>query len=367
MTVSVNRLRPLAFLAATVAAAAMVASCGGGDSSPAPTPIAATPAPAPVPAPVPISPISPVPTPVPAPAPTPIATGPTTITGAVIKGPLAGAFVAVNNATTGERLASTTTKSDGTYSVIVPFVGDVVIEASSGTYIDEATNAPTTLSRPMRTVVYANGGQVTAVVTPLTSLAYFTAFNFEPTNNTASAFNSSLKALAAQFQLADVDLNTTTPVVTGVVNAYGRVLRGLSQYVYTQNATLDKFMYAGFTPGQWAAFSAPYTTAYRAINPNSANVAFAFDGAGISLSGTGTGGGVCGVSIYSYNLSHGFFSSSLFKRYCVTGIAPNSCSSSNRALEVAIREPTVFQINNSRAPNLYEAQCAPDAIPLNLK
>ena len=75
----------------------------------------------------------------------------------------------------GATLGTTTTGVGGTYSLNVPFTGDVVVEVSGGTYTDEATNASTALTAPLKVVLNANGGSVTGVVTPLTTMAASTA------------------------------------------------------------------------------------------------------------------------------------------------------------------------------------------------
>ena len=144
----------------------------------------------------------------------------TTISGSAVKGPVNNATVTVKNAASGAVLGTTTTSSTGTYTLSVPFSGDVVVEVSDGTYIDEATNATTPLATPMRVVINANGGNVTGVVTPLTTLAYTYAFGTSgaPATPTATAFNAVAANLATQFQLTGVNLATTVPAVTGTVN-----------------------------------------------------------------------------------------------------------------------------------------------------
>ena len=78
----------------------------------------------------------------------------------------------ISTVASGALLGTSTTRSTGAYTLSVPFAGDVVVEVTDGTYVDEATSTSTTLATPMRVVVNANGGNVTGVVTPLTTLAY---------------------------------------------------------------------------------------------------------------------------------------------------------------------------------------------------
>ena len=100
----------------------------------------------------------------------------TTISGSAVKGPVSGATVTVKNAATGAVLGTTTTGPGGAYTLDVQFTGDVIVEVSGGTYTDEATGASTALATPLRVVLNANGGNVTGIVTPLTTMAYTQAF-----------------------------------------------------------------------------------------------------------------------------------------------------------------------------------------------
>lgn len=256
---------------AAVASGVVLVACGGGGGSD--TPAAGAPAPAPAPA--------PSPAPSPAPAPAPIAA--TTIAGSAVKGPVANSTVTIKDAATGTVLGTAGTGADGAYSLSVPTAsGDVIVEVTSGSYVDEASGANSALTTPLRSVVTANGGTVAGIVTPLTTLAYTYAFGAASAGVTASAFNTRAASLATQFQLTGVNLATTLPVTGGgSVNTYGQVLRGLSQYMLTNNVTLATFVTTQFTASQWAAFSAPFTSAYQVVNPGAA-VSFNFTGTGVS-------------------------------------------------------------------------------------
>ena len=98
--------------------------------------------------------------------PTPVAATPTKISGAAVKGPVARAAVTVKKVSDGSVVGTTTTKSDGTYSLDVTYSGDVVIEISGGTYTDEATNVSTTLTIPLKSVLTVSGTEVVGGVTP---------------------------------------------------------------------------------------------------------------------------------------------------------------------------------------------------------
>jgi hypothetical protein len=291
----------------------------------------------------------------------------TTISGSAVKGPVNGATVIVRNAATGAEVGRTTTSATGLYSLSVDFQGDVVIEVSGGTYDDEATPGvdSTALTTTMRTVLTANGGTVTGVVTPLTTMAYTAAFGTTG-RPTASAFNTSATSLASQFQLSGVNLSTTTPVVTGDRNDYGRVLAAVSQYLRDNNVTLATLTNTSFSTTQWGDFSAAFTAAYRTAVPNS-TVTFSFTGNTVNVGGTGAGGGTgtCGVNVQGTVTANGF-TVPLNLDYCINGIAAGSCTSGNSSLSQALSG----QQGVAGAANLnytYSATCAANAFVITLQ
>lgn len=87
----------------------------------------------------------------------------TAITGSIFAGPVNGASVTVKN-TSGTNVAGPVmTGSDGTYSINIPnsaLSGDLVIEASSGTFPDEATAGASTTAGTLSAHVL--GGSLTA-------------------------------------------------------------------------------------------------------------------------------------------------------------------------------------------------------------
>ena len=295
----------------------------------------------------------------------PVAATSTTINGSVVKGPVSGATVTVKNAATGAVLGTTTTAAGGAYTLAVPFTGDVIVEVSGGTYTDEATNANTPLSTPLKVVLAANGGDVTGVVTPLTTMAYTSAFGGGAAV-TAAAFNAQAASVASQFKLNGINLATTTPVVTGSLNDYGKALAGVSQYLKLNGGTtLQSLVGTQFTTAQLAAFAPKWNAAYAAAVPGS-NVTFSFDGTAFNIGGTGVGGGTgtCGVNVQGTITTNGF-SVPLNLNYCINGIAAGSCTSGNAALSQGISG----QGGITGAANLtytYSATCAPGALTFNI-
>lgn len=217
----------------------------------------------------------------------------------------------------------------------MPFTGDVVVEVSGGNYLDEATSVSTALSTPMRVVLSANGGSVTGVVTPLTTLAYTYAFGTSGTP-TSTAYNTVAANLATQLQMPGVNLATTVPVVTGTVNDYGRLLAGISTYLQLNNVSLQSLISTALDEAESAQFSVAFTTAYNTANPDR-TLTFTFDGSTLNVSGTGVGGGsgACGVNVQG-TLSVGGNSVPLDLDYCINGIEAGSCNNGNTSLSQAL-------------------------------
>lgn len=296
------------------------------------------------------------------PAPAPVTT--TTISGSAVKGPVSGATVTVKNATSGAVLGTTTTGLGGAYTLGVPYTGDVIVEVSGGTYTDEATGASTALSSPLRVVLNANGGSVTGIVTPLTTMAYTYAFQ-SGAPVTKAAFDTRSQALASQFGLTGVDLASTLPQVTGTTNAYGDSLRALSRYMADNGRTLATITNTVFTnAGDLSTFNTLYN---EALARSGSSVRVNFTANGFNLSGTGAGGGsgTCGVNVRG-TVTANNFTVPLDLNYCVTGIAAGSCTSGNASLAQALNG----QQGVTGAANLaytYSAACAAGAFTINLQ
>lgn len=286
----------------TIAAALTLAACGGGGDS---TPAAGTPA---------------------ANTPPPVVS--TTITGNAVKGPVNGATVTIKNALTGAVLVTTTTSITGAYTVATTFSGDVLVEVSGGSYTDEASRTTKSLTAPMRTVLTTNGGTVTGMVTPLTTMAYTYSGSAAPS---AAAFNTSATNIAAGLGLSGTNILTTVPSVTGTLNDYGRSLRALSQYLANNpGVSLNSLMSTPMASSTFGAFSVSYGSAYNTINGQPITVAFN-GGNVITISGVGTGTAgtaQCGlaVSVSGVNAIN----------ICYVGLlSAAECTSSNAELAAA--------------------------------
>jgi len=156
----------------------------------------------------------------------------TTISGVASKGIIKGGVVNIysppaSGDITGKILLKTVaTDASGRFSAnIGSYTGTVLIEAS-GTYTDEATGSPASISAaaPLRavTVVSSAGATVTAAVTPLTELATRKALS--GTTLTQASVASANSLVSNLFQL---DILATSPVDPGVtaINAASQVQR----------------------------------------------------------------------------------------------------------------------------------------------
>ncbi|HEY8359403.1 MAG TPA: hypothetical protein VIL30_18290, partial [Ramlibacter sp.] len=217
----------------------------------------------------------------------------TALSGTVVKGPVNGAEVCAYRATAtgkGEKIECVTTGSTGSYAMDIDYEGDVVVEASGGNYADEATGTTKALDAPMQVVVRAGGGSVTGMVTPLTSVAYNVARGASG-GLTSAGFTTAAGTVASRFQLTNVNIATAKPVVTGTTDAYGRLLRAVSQF-QANGGTLAAFQ-AFSNP---AALQAAFTTAYSTINGTT--ISFNFTGTTPNPGGGGgSSGGSCGITV----------------------------------------------------------------------
>ena len=165
----------------------------------------------------------------------------TTITGTVVKGPVAAASVcgyAVAANARGASLGSCVmTNASGRYTLTVPASsGAVWVEATGGAYTDEVTNTATNLpaGSALRSIVTASGGTVTSMLTPLTSLALNAAAATAGAGGTLNnaAFSAAELALRSSFNLpADLDIRTTAPLFGSGINSYGNALTAISRMV----------------------------------------------------------------------------------------------------------------------------------------
>ena len=215
--------------------------------------------------PTPPLPSPPAPPPPPPPPPPPAST---TVTGAVVKGPVNGAQVCAYTVAGNGRGAAlgpcTTSDALGNYSFAVPAgTGPLWVEATGGTYTDEATGAAATLpvGSTLRSIVTANAGTVTTMLTPLTTLALNAAAATVGTGGTlnAAAFSAAAAQLLSTFNLpATLNITGTAPTYGSGINPYGTALTTISRMV-ANGTTLAAILAATSPQALAAAYAAAAT------------------------------------------------------------------------------------------------------------
>jgi hypothetical protein len=182
----------------------------------------------------------------------------TVISGQVVKGPVSGSSVCVYAVTGGVKDASTlvpcvSTDAAGNYAFTsFSYTGDVAIEATGGTYKNEATGLTTTLGAPLKTLMAAQGGAMSGVVTPLTTIAYSSSSTLSN-----AAFTQAASIVAAQAGLTGTNILTTVPTFAGAngitaTNAYATVLGAFAQYQQTGGFTTAQALSAWTSANQTA-------------------------------------------------------------------------------------------------------------------
>ncbi len=282
-----------------------------------------------------------------------------TVAGTVIKGPVDKSdvcFYQLTGGAKGSQIACVKTDSAGAYTAQLGYQGDVLVEATGGTYTDEATGATATLADVMQVVVSAQSGTTTGMVTPLTTVAVSLSKNLSG-GITGGNFSAAAGNVASQFQLGSIDITKLKPDVSAATaDAYGKALRSVSQYVKS-GGTLKTFMGFADPAGLATAYAGAYKTA------TGQTVSFSFNGADkivITGSGAGGGSGTCGIAG-----AGSYLGAPINFNYCIQGIAGGSCGASNVSLNSALAGanlPPGLTLNYT-----YSSTCAADAVTITLK
>lgn len=188
-------------------------------------------------------------------------TGTGGISGVVVKGPVSNGQVTAYRLGAdfrrGEALASTSTKEGGLFSLTLPsYNGHLLLVASSGSYVDEATGLPARLDGQELTSVfpeYRAGSEATAVSINAVShwVAQLASFHVAKSKvPLESAISDARRHLHAHFgnldwaRVVPADLNTAAgATLAGDAERAGLVNAALSQQALSIALT------AGFTPG----------------------------------------------------------------------------------------------------------------------
>ncbi len=169
-----------------------------------------------------------------------------TVSGTVVKGPVSGATVtayAVTNGTMGAQVGGGTTDSMGNFSISVgDYSGPMMLQASGGTYTDEATGTTMTMqagdemacSIPSAAAGATNAG---IQMTPVTTMAHSRVHHMTGGINDANIVAANA-AMGAYFSVSDI-LHTVPidPMVAGSgtgatqdAKNYGMANAAMSQY-----------------------------------------------------------------------------------------------------------------------------------------
>ncbi len=161
------------------------------------------------------------------------------VAGQAIKGPVSGGQVcAYTLSSPRQQIACTTTDNNANYQLQLPAgTGEVLLEVTGGSYIDEATGQKVALTTPLRTLTKAGGAVENILMTPFTELAVQRASVGNSGGNlTWVGFQTQMGALEAGLGIRG--LATGNPFGgTGVDDkTHFRVLEAFSK----QQATLGK-------------------------------------------------------------------------------------------------------------------------------
>ena len=172
-----------------------------------------------------------------------------TVSGTVVKGPVSGASImayAVTNGTMGAQVGGGTTDSLGNFTVSIgDYSGPLMLQASGGTYTDEATGNVMTMQTGdvMACAIpsIAAGAATTGVqITPLTSMAHARVHQMAG-GITAANITTANAAVGAYFSVSDIlHIVPMDPTVSGSgagatqdMKSYGMAIAAMSQYAKT--------------------------------------------------------------------------------------------------------------------------------------
>ncbi len=215
----------------------------------------------------------------------------TNLSGQIVKGPVGNSSVCVYAIINGSKATTplvpcTTTDVSGNYSFPnLSYAGDVYIEATGGSFRNEATGATNTLTTPLGSILALSGGNAVGVVTPLTQVAVSVSTAFNSTAMALAAAN-----IAAQAGLGNLNILTVAPAFaannTTATNAYAAVLGALAQY--TSSAVTPVSLTTAMSA--WAANTAGFQAALQAaLSAYAANAGVASTNLPLALNLTATG------------------------------------------------------------------------------
>lgn len=181
-----------------------------------------------------------------------------TLSGTVVKGPVSGATVAafaISGGTMGAQVGGGTTDSAGNFTIAVgDYAGPLMLQASGGTYTDEATGTPMTMQPGdvMACAIpsFAAGATTTGIqVTPLTSMAHARVHHMTG-GITAASITAANAAVGGYFSVSDIlHVAPMNPMVSGSASGatqdarnYGMAMAAMSQYAMILGMTASSGM-----------------------------------------------------------------------------------------------------------------------------
>lgn len=244
-----------------------------------------------------------------------------TVAGVASKGPLSGATLCAYAITAGVKGAAVgscvQSSATGAYTLdLGSYTGPVLLEATGGSYVDEATGSTVTLASPLRSVLpNFTGGNTSAAVTALTELAYQLAAAQTGGLTTANVQGAQAE-VQSNFGLADilatqpVDALSLPASATADQKAYALALATVSQYLKGQPAgatlagalqTIQACLSATGNCGSLATDLASAMSSFQAAHAG-------YTGLGLPAAGfggnTGGGGLSCNTAHYQAGAVH---------------------------------------------------------------
>jgi len=160
----------------------------------------------------------------------------TNLLGLASKGPIEGGTVSIYAldaaGNQGALLGTAITDDDGSYSIdIGGYQGNVLVQVTGGTYLDEATNLPVAFAGTLRAALTNVTGTVSVAVTPLTELAVLQA-GLPLTGDRINRGNAMVSSLFGLNITGTMPSDVTQPDLLTATQAeldYGLFLAALSQ------------------------------------------------------------------------------------------------------------------------------------------
>ncbi|MFO0754288.1 MAG: hypothetical protein U0411_13320 [Thermodesulfovibrionales bacterium] len=173
----------------------------------------------------------------------------TVISGVVSKGPVNGATVngyAIENGAKGRQMGTATTGQDGSFSMNMgSYSGPMLLEASGGSYMDEATGQNTPMGSMMFRAAADNvSGSFSMSLTPMTEMAV----QYMNGNYSSQMMSTANQVMGSVFGVSDIigtkpkDVQTASKAGQENETYYGLMLAAMSQFSSTTSTDIPTIM-----------------------------------------------------------------------------------------------------------------------------